>query len=113
MPLRRVLLMEYRSIYFTVRDEAEARLIGTTLVRERLAACINYFPVQSIFWWKGEVEESGENAVIAKTRAELAEKVVQRVKELHSYQIPVTVVWIIEKGDPDGFAWISESTEQI
>jgi periplasmic divalent cation tolerance protein len=105
-------LAEYRSIYFTVKDETEARCIGRTLVLERLAACVNYFPVQSIYWWKGKVEESGENAVVAKTRAELAEKVIQRVKELHSYQIPVTVAWVIEKGDPDGFSWISEETEQ-
>jgi periplasmic divalent cation tolerance protein len=104
--------MEYRSIYFTVRDEAEARRIGSALVNEKLAACINYFPVKSIYWWKGKVEESGENAVIAKTRASLSDKVIQRVKELHSYQVPVTVSWVIEKGDPDGFSWINESTEQ-
>jgi periplasmic divalent cation tolerance protein len=105
--------MEYRSVYFTVRDEAEARRIGKILVEERLAACINFFPVQSIYRWKGKVEESGENAMIAKTRADLAEKVIQRIKELHSYQIPVTVAWVIEQGDPDGFAWINESTEQV
>jgi periplasmic divalent cation tolerance protein len=105
--------MEYRSIYFTVRDEEEAGRIGRTLVCEKLAACVNYFPVHSIYWWKGKVEESGENAVIAKTRADLAGKVIQRVKELHSYQIPCTVSWIIEKGDPDCFSWINESTEQV
>jgi periplasmic divalent cation tolerance protein len=105
--------MEYRSVYFTVRDEAEARRIGQSLVSEKLAACVNYFPVHSIYRWKGQVEESGENAVIAKTRAELAGKVIQRVKELHSYQIPCTVSWIIEKGDPDCFSWINESTEQV
>jgi periplasmic divalent cation tolerance protein len=104
--------MEYRSIYFTVKDEAEARRIGSILVGEKLAACINYFPVKSIYRWKGKVEEAAENAVIAKTRADLADKIIQRIKELHSYQIPVTVAWKIEKGDPDGFSWINESTEQ-
>jgi periplasmic divalent cation tolerance protein len=105
--------MEYRSVYFTVRDEDEARSIGKTLVEERLAACVNFFPVHSIYRWKGKVEESGENAVIAKTRAGLAEKVILRIKELHSYQVPVTVAWVIEQGDADGFAWIDESTEQV
>jgi periplasmic divalent cation tolerance protein len=104
--------MEYRSVYFTVRDEAEAGRIGKTLVEERLAACVNYFPVRSIYRWKGQVEESGENALIVKTRADLAENVIRRIKELHSYQVPLSVTWIIEKGDPDGLAWINESTEQ-
>jgi periplasmic divalent cation tolerance protein len=105
--------MEYRSVYFTTRDEAEAKRIGITLVGEKLAACVNYFPVNSIYRWKGKVEESGENAVIAKTRADLVEMVIKRIKELHSYQIPVIAAWVIEKGDPDGFSWINESTEQV
>ena len=104
--------MEFRSIYFTVKDEDEARRIGQALVGERLAACVNYFPIHSIYRWQGRVEESGENALIAKTRADLVERTILRIKELHSYQIPVTVSWVIEKGDPDGFSWISESTEQ-
>ena len=52
--------MEFRSIYITCKDEAEARGIGRTLVDERLAACVNFFPIQSIFRWKGRIEEAGE-----------------------------------------------------
>ena len=103
--------MQYRSVYITAKDEAEARKIGQALVQEKLAACVNYFPIKSIYRWKGKVEESGEVALIAKTRAELVDRVIQMVKELHSYEIPCTESWIIEKGDPDCLAWIKESTE--
>ncbi len=102
---------DYRSIYITAKDEPEARRLGQTLVWEKLAACVNYFPIHSIYWWKGKVEESGEVALIAKTRADLVDQVIQRVKELHSYEIPCTESWIIEKGDPDCLKWIQESTE--
>ncbi len=102
---------KYRSIYITARDEPEARSLGQALVQERLAACVNYFPIKSFYWWKGKVEESGEVALLAKTRAELVDRVIQRVKELHSYEIPCTESWIIEKGDPDCLEWIKESTE--
>lgn len=105
--------MEYRSIYITAKDETEARKLGRALVGERLAACVNYFPIQSIFRWEGSIEESEETALIAKTRAELVEKVIQRVKELHSYEVPCTVSWIIENGNQDFLAWITESTEQV
>ena len=105
--------MEYRSIYFTVKDETEARRIGKALVWEKLVACINYFPINSIYWWKEKVEESAEIALIAKTRVELVEQVISRIKQLHSYQITCTVSWIIEKGDPDCFSWIKESTQQV
>jgi periplasmic divalent cation tolerance protein len=102
--------MEYRSIYITAKDEEEARKIGRTLVEERLVACINFFPIQSIYWWKSKVEEAGEIAIIAKTRADLVDRLIPRVKELHSYEVPCVVSWIIEKGNPDYLEWIKGAT---
>jgi periplasmic divalent cation tolerance protein len=102
--------MEFRSVYVTAKGLAEARLIGGTLVREKLVACANYFPIQSIYWWQGKVEEAGEFAIIAKTTSALVERVVQRVKELHSYDVPCVVSWIIEKGNPGYLEWIKDST---
>ena len=51
-------------------------------------------------------------ALIAKTRAQWVEHLIQRVKELHSYQTPCVVSWIIEKGNLAYLAWIEESTER-
>jgi periplasmic divalent cation tolerance protein len=50
-------------------------------------------------------------ALITKTKAELVDQVVQRVRQLHSYEIPCVVSWVIEKGNPDYLAWIGESTK--
>jgi periplasmic divalent cation tolerance protein len=104
--------MEFRSIYITTKDEAEARKIGLALVNERLAACVNYFPVKSVYRWREQVEEASEMALIAKTRSELVEDLIKRVKELHSYQTPCAVSWIIEKGNPPYLEWIRQSTER-
>ena len=103
--------MKYRSIYITAANKTEAHRIGRALVEEKLAACTNYFPVDSIYRWEGKIEESGEFAIIAKSREELVERIIQRVKELHSYVVPCVVSWVIEKGNPKYLAWISESTD--
>ena len=103
--------MEYRSIYITAKDEAEAYKICRILVEERLIACANYFPINSIYRWKGNIEESAEVAIIAKTRAGLVDRLIERVKQLHSYEVPCVVSWIIEKGNQDYLKWIEESTE--
>jgi periplasmic divalent cation tolerance protein len=103
--------MEFRSIYITIKDETEAKNISQILLREKLVACVNYFPVKSIYRWKGDIEEAGEIALIAKTRAELVDKVIARVKQLHSYSVPCVVSWIIDKVNPDYLDWIKESTE--
>ena len=103
--------MQYCSIYITTGDEDEARRIGRTLVAERLAACVNILPIKSIYRWEGDVEEEGEMVMFVKTRDELADQVIERVKELHSYEVPCIVSLPITKGNPDYLKWIEESTK--
>ena len=104
--------MRYCSIYITTEDEDEARRIGKTLVEEKLAACVNIHPIKSIYRWEGEIGEEGEVAMLVKTKAELADKVMERVKELHSYEVPCIVSFSIDKGNPDYLEWIEESTTE-
>ena len=103
--------MKYHSIYITTQDEKEARQIGKTLVEEKLAACVNIHPIKSIYRWEGQIQEDDEMALFVKTKAELADEVIQRVKELHSYEVPCIVSLSIEKGYPDFLKWIEESTK--
>ena len=77
------------AVYFTASNEREALRIGELLVKERLAACINVFPIKSIFWWKGKVERSEEVGVFVKTQEKLFSRIVKRIRELHSYDLPV------------------------
>lgn len=102
--------MRFCSIYITTANEDEARKIGRTLVEEKLAACANVFPIQSVYRWKGEIREEDEVAMFIKTRASLTDRVIKRVKELHSYEVPCIVSFPIEKGNPDYLRWIEEST---
>ena len=102
--------MQCHSIYITTKDEEEAKRIGKTLVEEKLAACVNIYPVESIYRWEGNIEEDIEAAMLVKTKAGLVEKVISRVRELHSYEVPCIVSLPIEKGNPEYLKWIEEST---
>lgn len=94
-------------VYFTAGTEEEAKRISEKLIEEKLVACANYFPVQSIYWWKGEVQRGKEVAVLLKTQKKNFEKIVKRIKKLHSYELPV-----IEKFDvktyPEVEKWVKE-----
>lgn len=102
--------MEFCSIYITAGSEEEAAGIGRTLIEERLAACVNILPARSMYRWEGKVEDEAEVVAFIKTRASLAEKVIERVKLLHSYEVPCIVVLPIKQGNPDYLQWIEEST---
>ncbi|MDL2246145.1 divalent-cation tolerance protein CutA [Methanobrevibacter sp. OttesenSCG-928-K11] len=76
-------------IYITCSDKNEASAIGKTLVKNRLCACCNIInEISSIYWWDGELEEDSESVLIAKTLNENVDKVISKVKEIHSYDNP-------------------------
>lgn len=103
--------MSYSLIYITAADAEEAKALGRALVEARLAACANVLPgIVPIFRWEGEVQEGSEAALIAKTRTDLVEQVIELVKERHSYDCPCVVALPIEKGNPAFLDWIAEET---
>ena len=98
-------------IYVTTASREEALTIGRTMVTDRLAACANVLPpITSVYRWQGAVEEDGEVALLLKTRDELVDAVVAKVRELHSYQCPCVVSLPIKAGNPDFLDWIVEET---
>lgn len=101
----------YKLIYITVSDKKEARKITETLIRGKLAACANFFPIESVYRWKGKVKKDKEVAVLIKTKAKLVNQVIKRVKELHSYKVPCIISLPIEKGYPKFLKWIKDSTK--
>lgn len=98
-------------VYIASRDMDEARRIAGTLVEERLVACVNCWPVTSVFRWEGKVEEDGEIAMICKTRTDLVPAVIRRVKALHSYEVPCITSWKIDEGYKDYLCWVGRETE--
>ena len=98
-------------VYVTAGSRAEAAKIGRTIVEERLAACANVVPeIASYYWWEGAVQEDNEASLILKTRLELVENVISRVKELHSYDCPCVVSFSIADGNKDFLNWIIKET---
>lgn len=75
-------------VYITCRDSREAKSISNLLLKRRLAACTNSFPVRSSFWWKGKLEDSKEVVVLAKSTEKKYTRIVSEVRKIHSYKIP-------------------------
>ena len=75
-------------VYITCKDEKEARKISLHLLKKRLIACANIFPIKSMYWWNNKVVNGRENVVIAKTNNKNFKKVAAEIKKMHSYTIP-------------------------
>ena len=99
-------------VYMTAGSAEEAGRIGSALVDERLAACVNVIePMTAIYRWQGEVKRDTEAVFIAKTRRELVDALTERVKALHSYDCPCVVALPITGGNRLFLDWIDAETK--
>ena len=99
-------------IYITVGSTKEARAIGRKLVEERLAASVNIFDnIHSIYWWGGQMQEEPEAVLIAKTKQVLVSVVIEKVKAMHSYELPCIVSLPIADGHGPFLDWIGKETK--
>lgn len=99
-----------RLILTTTTSQDEARRIGNALVERRLAACISIVSgIDSIYRWKGKVEEAQEFLLLIKTTESAVESLRDAIQELHSYEVPECIVLPIDSGSEKYLNWIDES----
>ncbi|MEM3421813.1 MAG: divalent-cation tolerance protein CutA [Candidatus Hadarchaeum sp.] len=96
----------------TVKDRREANRISQALVSEKLAACVSIVPnVTSIYRWQGKIEGSREIILVIKTSAKKIDRLMSRIKELHSYQVPEIISLNVQRGLPQYLKWLKESLD--
>ncbi len=98
-------------VFITAPNEDEAAEIAKALVKSKLAACVNIIRgVRSIYSWQGNLEDDSEVLMIVKTQKKLLGSLTEKVKELHSYDLPEIIALPITGGSEDYLKWLREST---
>jgi len=94
-------------IFMTASMKEEAMKIVRFMLEEKLIACANIVgPINSLFWWKGKVDEASEFLVLMNSHNKLFSKISKRVREMHSYEVPELITLSIEKDLPTYLSWI-------
>ena len=98
-------------VYATAGDASEALCIGRAVVEERLAACANILDgMRSVYWWQGAVQEGSEAVLILKTTDDRLGALVDRVRELHSYDCPCIEALPVIGGNQGFLDWVASET---
>ena len=101
---------ELQVVLCTAPDADTAQSLATTLVTEKLAACVNIIPgITSIYRWKGAIEQDTEQLLLIKTAAAGFQQLSARIRELHPYELPEIISVPIETGQQDYIQWITDS----
>jgi periplasmic divalent cation tolerance protein len=95
-------------IYSTFPNKKEAKKIGERLVQKKLAACVNIFPIESIYSWKGKIVKDKEFGAIIKTKKGNFKKVEKFILENHSYDTPCILEIPIGRATKRYLNWLNQ-----
>jgi periplasmic divalent cation tolerance protein len=94
-------------VYVTASNGEEAKKIARHVLEKKLAACVNIFPISSMYWWKEKIEESDEVGMIIKTKSEKFKELRNEIKSMHSYTTPCICAIALEDGSQAFLNWIN------
>jgi periplasmic divalent cation tolerance protein len=96
-------------IVTTVGSEEDARRLSLELVRSSLVACATFFPVRSIFPWRGAVSDEAEFQVTCKTLASRAGAAEEAIRTLHPYDTPAILRVPVLAANEAYAAWVEDA----
>ena len=100
----------YLLVMVTTANKQEAETIAQRLLEANLIACANILgPVSSHFNWSGKIEKAEEYLVLMKSREDLFQELSEKVKALHSYEVPEILSFQVFKGSKAYLDWLGES----
>jgi periplasmic divalent cation tolerance protein len=108
-----VLVDDCIQVFMTVPAEQDGRRLAQALVEEKLAACFQILgPMQSTFYWQGKVETAAEYLCLIKTTSDAFDRLKDRVKALHPYDVPELIAVPITAGSEEYVAWLKSSVSR-
>lgn len=103
-------MTDFLQLVTTIDSEEGARLIASSLVEARLAACVQIVgPVSSTYLWQGQVETAREWQCLIKTRRDWYPTVAEAIKKLHPYEVPEIVAFAISTANKPYLDWLEEN----
>ncbi|MBS3119713.1 divalent-cation tolerance protein CutA [Candidatus Woesearchaeota archaeon] len=106
----KIMLAFMITAYVTFGSKKEAEKIALALLKKRLIACANIFPVDSRYWQNGKIESQQEYAMLAKSQKRHFERIKALVQAMHSYEVPCVVCYDISGASASYSGWVREET---
>lgn len=100
-------MTNYIHVFTTLPTQETARAIARELVERRLAACVQVSgPLESTYWWQGNIETTSEWRLTAKSRVDLLPALEAAIRQQHPYEVPEILAASIVAGHPEYLEWM-------
>ncbi len=75
--------------YVTCATSKEAEKLGKLIIEQKLGACIDYWPVNSMYNWEGKFKRVSQIMMIVTTFQTKLESLNELISKHHSYSTPL------------------------
>lgn len=96
----------------TCETEAAARSLAVSLLKARLAACVQILPIRSLYTWQGEMREEAEALLLIKAKSADWPALEAAIRAAHSYEVPEILRIDVAAGHAPYLDWIAEATSK-
>ena len=97
-------------IISTYPDKSSISKFAQVVVQSKLAACVNYTKISSIYSWDDEIENSSEYLAIFKTSSKNKSKLKKEIQKSHPYDVPEIAEISVKSINSSYLMWIENST---
>jgi len=104
---------EYCLVLVTASSQEQGKAIAKALVEAKLAACVTLIPAHSIYAWQGQVMNEQQWQMIIKTEFSQFTRLENKIRELHSDEVPEIIILPIVAGYAPYLQWISENVNSL
>jgi periplasmic divalent cation tolerance protein len=101
----------YGVVLVTASSQAEAETIATALIQAKLAACVSFMPIHSVYTWNGDVHHDEEWQLVIKTNLNRFAELETTVRSIHSYDVPEIIALPLVQGSQPYLEWIAEQVQ--
>ena len=99
---------KYSITISTCPNKDTAKSIAKLLVENRLAACVQMFPIESVYVWQDKICDESEIMLLIKSKAEMFGRISALITKYHTYEVPQIIQIPITGGLPEYLKWIED-----
>ncbi len=100
---------KFITVQTTYPNLTSAKNLAKILLKEKLAACIQFSKIESLYLWNEKIENSKEILVNIKTKNSLYLELEKIIKKHHVYENPQIISSKINQGYSPYLYWIESN----
>ena len=97
-------------IILTYPNKKSISKIANLVVKKKLAACVNYTKIGSVYTWKEKLENTEEFLALFKTTQKAKELLKREIAKTHPYEVPEIVEIKMDSVSKPYLDWLAKST---